>query len=246
MALYYPTNLSGFVNSNKKESNQDKTSQDGASMMHFKFFERPDSQSSIYKQDIYLYMPDTISNNTNTGWEQAVVGRIAHDIKEGNKSLTTSVADEIKSGTWITRLTNNMAGENRVSYAQQKIINPYIAMTFTSVGFRQFELNFRFTPHNAQESKVIHKIIKEFRMASLPYRKSGHFTYPSEIEIDYLGRGKKWLFKYKRCVLTNVDVNYAGNGSYAEMVDGFPALTDLRLQFSENEIITAEDVEQGF
>jgi len=235
MALYYPTNLSGFVGSKE----------DGASMMHFKFFERPDSQSSIYKQDIYLYMPDTVANNINTGWEQASIGKLARDYKDGRKSFTEQGLKEM-AVSGAKRFADTLLGEERISYATQEIINPYIAMTFKSVGFRQFELNFKFTPHNAKESKVIHTIIKEFRMASLPYRRTGTFSYPSEIEIEYLGRAKKWLFKYKRCVLTNVDVNYAGNGSYAEMVDGFPALTDLRLQFSENEIITAEDVNQGF
>jgi hypothetical protein len=129
-------------------------------------------------------------------------------------------------------------------YGAGVIINPYIAMTFQGVGFRSFELTFNFTPHSRTESDSIHKIIKAFRAASLPDEALGGLglTYPMEIDVEYIGAGADWLFKYKKCVLTNVDVDYTSVGFYASMDNGFPAQTRMVLRFSENNIITADDV----
>lgn len=235
--LQYPSNLNNLAIEN------------GGTMMRFTLFKRPNSQESNLDEMIYLYMPETLQNNTNTVWEQNDVGNAARQMvgkNIGDADLVGLGADKaIRS---ISKFVKNAAGENRTEFATQRVINPYIAMTFKGINFRQFELTFKFTPHALDESKTIQEIISKFREASLPSINKGntaHIGYPMEIDVAYVGAGAEWLFKYKRCVLTAVDVNYAGAGFYAAMENGFPAQTEMTLRFSENELISSEDVKFG-
>ncbi len=232
MPLQYPENLDW-----KKDDH---------TMMRFTLFKRPKSTESTLDEMIYLYMPENLQNNTNTQWEQANVGRTARELKDKGFSGTLDSASGAMSDklSQLLHQGKNMlgGGESRAEYVTGEVLNPYIAMTFKGLGFRQFELTFKFTPHTEPESETIKEIISKFREASLPSLKGNLFTYPMEIDVAYMGLGAKWLFKYKRCVLTAVDVNYTSVGFYASLKNGMPAQTEMTLRFSENELITAEDV----
>lgn len=239
MPLQYPENLE-YLKDLK-----------GGTMMSFTLFKRPDSQQSQLEEQIYLYMPETLQNNTNTTWEQSEVGRTARGFRESGLSgldagsTASLVADKAKQMVHHG-LRMAAGGADRADYATGSTLNPYIAMTFKNLNFRQFEMTFKFTPHTEGESTTIHNIIKKFREASLPSLNGNLFTYPMEFDVEYMGAGEEWLFKYKRCVLLGVDVNYAGAGFYASMENGFPAQTEMTLRFSENQLVSREDIAEGY
>jgi 1,4-alpha-glucan branching enzyme len=146
------------------------------------------------------------------------------------------------------------SGEDLRALATSKIRNPYLKMLFRGLNFRNFEYLFKFTPHTEEESDQVFEIIQEFRRAALPASSGGtegkpdpnafKLEYPKEVQIEYLYQGDthKWLNKFKRCVITDLNVNYTGAGFYASMRNGFPAQTELRLVFSEIELVYREDV----
>jgi len=51
--------------------------------------------------------------------------------------------------------------------------------------------------------------------------------------------------QYKMCAITNVDVNYTPDGSWATYGDGTPVATTLAISLQETKLLFAEDVEGG-
>lgn len=236
--------------------NIEEMEMNGGSVL-FTLYDRPNSQTSNIASTIQLYMPQTLENPMNISWDQVsgftqkVANKFAgmswDQAMEALKSK--SVGDVVSAGVdELLRYGRTVVpGEQIINTATKSIANPYIAMTFRGVNFRTFEMVFKFTPHTEEESDVIKDIIKEFRKAALP---TGCSTttmgFPSEVDIEYVGLAEPWLNRFKRCVITDLHVNYTGAGFYAAMQNGFPAETELRLQFTENELVCREDVEEGY
>ena len=72
----------------------------------------------------------------------------------------------------------------------------------------------------------------------------GFIGVPKIIQVSFMkGGGENVnLPKYKMCALTNVDVNYTPDGSYATYMDGQPVAIGLSLSFQETKICYSEDV----
>jgi hypothetical protein len=221
--------------------------------IRFTIFERPDSQTSLMNRNIVLYMPQTLENPMSVSWEQTegLATKLASQYAKGEISengVAGALAQESKR---LLRggLGRVIGGKNETAINQsaQSIVNPYLTMTFKGIGFRTFEYMFKFTPHNERESKTIHDIISELRKAALPNNcDSGFMSFPMEIEIEYIGIASPWLNKFKRCVITDLNVNYTSAGFYAAMKNGFPAETELRIQFTENELVCRNDIDEGY
>lgn len=218
--------------------------------IHFTILERPDSQTVSLGEEITLYIPQSFDNPMTIGWEsfENTTGSyldIVQNDDAGNMDKIKSVMSRFMVEGASSLAGGNM--ENAVSYAMKTAKNPFMSLAFKTVGRRAFEFQFKFTPHSEDESDVISDIIKTFRKAALPVGCGGALRgYPSEIDIEYIGMAKPWLNKFKRCVLTDIHVNYTGAGQYAAMRNGFPAETELRLQFMENAILCRDDIDDGY
>jgi len=244
MALLYPDNLGELLDW-------------GATAIVFNFYDRPDSQSDSYVETVMMPAPKDLNNPMDIKWEQSEMGATANAIKSaltGNEIDGYGMAGSFLAG--IAKKAAGMAGvsEGKVraieGQATGSISNPYIAMTFQSIGFRKYSMEFRFSPHNISECKAIDSIVKIFRRTALPKGggiKGGgaRIGYPGEIEVMYVGRAMKWLPLFKRSVIEDVQVSYSGQGHFATMDNGFPAETVLQLKFTENVLVFSEDIKTG-
>lgn len=230
------------------------TSNDAVSFVRFDIFER--KSASVYDKHagINLYMPETLSNPTNVSWDTQSLGPGGsgqdRGMIESNSDRFNQSLESLKQSMTAKLYGGSEAsGQDILANKEQKIVNPYLKMLFRGVNFRNFEFAFKFTPHSVEESNRIWQIIQQFRQAALPEEDAGGFKwkYPRELEITYLyqGRPHPWLNRFKRCVITDCNVNYTAAGFYASMRNGFPAETELRLQFSEIELLTRKDIETG-
>ena len=227
---------------------------DAVSYVRFDLFDRIDAKQYQRHRSINLYMPETLENPTNVSWEGQSLGSggatgggmmdagnaTLNWLNHSYESLTKSMSAKAFGGS-------QASGQDILANKEQKIVNPYMKMLFRGVNFRNFEMVFRFTPHSVDESKEIYTICQAFRAAALPEEEEGGYKwkYPREIEIKYKyqGRDHPWLNKFKRCVITDAHVNYTSAGHYVSMRNGFPAETELRLQFTEIELLTRQDLE---
>jgi hypothetical protein len=223
--------------------------------IHFTLYNRPDSQTATEDTQILLYMPESLENPMSTSWEHGTnVDQWTKDNLGVGGSWSANI-DRIQQSfnQKLTQVTDT-SGYTSLQ-GEEKIANPYMAMTFKGIDFRSYSLTFKFTPHSEEESTTIQDIIKEFRKAALPSgcantgvgaSGDGYIGFPNEIDIEYEGLGAKWLNKFKKCVIEDLNVNYTGVGFFAGMTNGFPAETILTMKLTENLLVCREDIDKGF
>ena len=224
---------------------------DAVSFVRFDIFERLGADKYQQEAGINLYMPENINNPLNSSWDGQSLGPggvMAQGLIDSNRNRLVQTYRQTV-GSMKSKLYggSDANAADILANREQKILNPYMKMLFRGVNFRNFEFAFKFTPHSVDESRVIWQIIQNFRAAALPDGDENSFKwkYPREIEITYQYQGKPhpWLNRFKRCVITDCNVNYTSAGHYVSMRNGFPAETELRLQFTEIELLLRKDIE---
>ena len=174
--------------------------------------------------------------------------------KAGNDPFVVKKIAEVLS----TRSDKNPTGTNLTDIALNKggfALNPQVQVLFEGIGFRNFQFDFLLTPYSQEESDTIKKIIEKFKYASAPeINRNGVFSQglfmqiPNTFEIEFLYKGARNtnVHRIGESVLTNVNVDYAGAGSWATHNDGSPVQIRLTLQFTETIIIDKNKIKEGY
>lgn len=138
-----------------------------------------------------------------------------------------------------------------------EILNQNVELLFNGVTLRSFKFSFKMTPRNENEAQQIKLIINAFKqnMAAklggqeVNETKNGKtisasnvfLKSPNVFELTYKrGSGKHpFLHSFKQCVLTDMSVNYTGEGVYTTYAgrEGSPVSMVLELGFKELEPI---------
>jgi hypothetical protein len=157
-------------------------------------------------------------------------------------------------------ITQGMAG---------KVANPYTEQIFEGINMRNFELSWKLVPRSQSEQLKIHELIKQIRKYALPNYSgslgvvegttSADTLSDRWLEVPYIfnlswkkpgGSALKSIPKIKPCVLKNITVSYTPDNVWAtHMVnksDPYPVAYNINMSFSETEIITGKDVDNGY
>lgn len=134
---------------------------------------------------------------------------------------------------------------------------------------RAFPFQFDFYPKSEKEAQEVHQIIQTFRKHMLPTTMSQNslksnpiFKVPNQFNIEYFYKDNvnSFLNKIGNCYLTDCDITYGGDRYTAftasstkrnsDNTGGEPGASPteihMTLNFQEMDIITHEDVQQGF
>lgn len=240
--LYYPTLLAD-------------TEAYPANIM-FTFYERKDTSSSSIKDIVHLYMPENFGQPSTVSWDQ-------FSKLESTGNLVTNIGKVIPGGdsAMVRKFQSflnkygNVASDiiGRVKKGSGTMFNPYIAQDFKGVDFRKFQFSFTFVPFSMNDCERIKEILNIFRKWSLPSgpfggANSAFLNYPGEVEIQYqFGDGENpWIHRFKRSVITTLDINYTGAGQWTMMRNGFPTETTMTIALGEIQIVVREDIEEGY
>jgi hypothetical protein len=149
-------------------------------------------------------------------------------------------------------LPGGLAAAARSSF--QLTTNPFPVMIFQGTGFKPaFTFDWTMYPESASEAKNIKTIVGFFRREMLPERietNTSLLRTPSIFEIKIRPMGIARAFK--RCVLTNMAVNYAPSGPSflveqdsvdpeSGLLKKYPTAVSLSLTFQEIELWLAND-----
>ena len=118
-----------------------------------------------------------------------------------------------------------------------QVFNPNMELLFNGPSLRNFNFSFKITPRSADEGEEIKTIIKFFKRGMAPKAgETGLFLKtPNVFELRYRqgNNEHKFLNKFKQCFLTNITVNYTGEGVYATYDNGTPVSMVMTLMFKE-------------
>jgi len=170
-------------------------------------------------------------------------------IVEGFENLKAMASDKQLSSFAAAYFAGQAVGANVVGRSTGMVINPNLELLFNGPNLRTFNFNFRLTPRFKEESEVIREIIFAFKRNMAVQRSSSNLFLrsPRLFQLKYVyeeGDQHPYLNKFKPCAMTNFQVNYTPDGSYATY-EGTGSLTayDLTMSFSEVMPIYAGDNE---
>jgi hypothetical protein len=219
------------------------------------------------KDNIAIYMPDTLNFNSNAGYDTASlsgdlltlggVGKSLYDnFDKNSQSSKTNVAAFILGELKNKFPVLNSATFNAAFVSKFGAKNPMVEVVYSKPELRSFRFDYMFYPRSQSEALEVQQIIQTFVYHQAPEIKDGTGGYylvpPSTFDIGFFYRGQinPNIPKITTCVLRTVDVDYAPNGFHAfETEDqeratlggtGMPVGIRLSLQFQETLYITKE------
>jgi len=168
---------------------------------------------------------------------------------EASNALTTLTKNKDLLGKYfaqqaVASFGSNITLDQLLARSSGQILNPNMELLFSGPGLRQFKFTFRFTPRYKEEGVEIKKIIKAFKRNMAPKGSGDNFLRtPNIFQINYMEGNNEhpFLNKFKLCALTNMSVNYTGDGVHATYYDGTPISMQMDLSFSELTPIYNED-----
>ncbi len=186
-----------------------------------------------------------INSNLDIGLQNGSISRIV-------KASMTSLA--------LNQFGANINANTVLSKATGQILNSNKELLFSGVNLRSFQFRFNFAPRSSSEGGKVAKIIRMMKQSMAPkagedYQNSGSknsknsgifLGAPDVFLLRYLQSGKDhpFLNSFKPCVLSQMNVNYTGSGTYATYSDGTPVHTVVDMTFKEINPIYDEDYDE--
>jgi len=224
---------------------------------------------------ITLYMPNTgITSQHTPQWQaQEMGGAIGEGLSTAVAAADTGIMGQMGSffeqgatamEKAMAKMASGLAGgdlEASKDKLQNKAENKFLETFFKGVELRKFTFNWQFRPKSPEEVYEVQKIIKTFKFHSLPEFPGGnqqgrYFTVPATWDIFYMYRGdeNQWINKISTCVCGGVNINYSPTAwqTFRPLEEkGWPqgappTEIDMQLDFMESQIITKEDILEGY
>ena len=172
----------------------------------------------------------------------------------GLKTLGYDLAKQaLNKGLGGSLTTNQLMGG-----VSGTIINPNVELMYEAPELRGFNLNFKMMPRDRNEAKDIFTICQTLKKAMLPSwggqtkslgisaneRTGALLTIPKVVSAKFMSGNKlnPYVTQFKPCAITNVNINYTPDGSYATYRDGSPVATMLSIQFKELKLVFEQEV----
>lgn len=188
-------------------------------------------------------------------------------IKEGSKSFFSDPVGAIqtmmnaagdmdtKQGTAIAAyLARNIVGGDltkTLSAVSGRTINPQETLSFSGVDLKSFTFSWDLFPSNSKDTEQLRTIVQFLKNRSLPETEGvegiegtqrAFLKYPDIVELNLLGVNEAHFQQFKRCMISNVTVDYGGGGGMPQIIKGgVPAAVTLSITFNEVEIHTRSD-----
>ena len=217
---------------------------------------------------IGLYMPPAVNVQYNMDYSEGEIGVMGEalyglfkDYQAGAsfEEMTNKAAGT--AGTGLEKMAVGMidkvipGAKDLYAIEQGAIITPRTEMMFRGTGRRSFSFSFTFIPKSAEETQIVHKIIKEFKIGMSPtFKTSGstrEMTIPDVFSVQYMhiNGPNNYINKIGKCYLKTMDVSYGGDKfvTYNADKEGAPPQkTTISLSFQELEIMDRTLVEAGY
>ena len=207
--------------------------------------------------------------DATTGAADALInteGTIGQRLGAASKKTATAVADAFKgsdinatnarqlfNAQIATGVVGAFGGNVTVNQFLQRqsgqIFNPNMELLFNSPTLRNFRFSFKMTPRSPEEAEQCKLIIRTFKMNMAPKVTSGRgeqslfLNTPNVFELRYKSGAANhpFLHRFKECFLTDISVNYTGEGVYATYENREPVSMIMDLTFKELEPIYDQD-----
>lgn len=194
-------------------------------------------------------MTGATSDNILSGMTEAVKEAGNALLRDGS-DLKSIVLTDLAAQAANIPLGGSLTRDAVFARQQGEIINQNVELLFNGVTLRSFKFSFKFTPRGPKEAQQVGLIINTFKrnMAAKVGGSNSDISKnflgtPNVFELTYKrgANSHPFLHSFKQCVLTDMSVNYTGEGTYAVYDDSTPVSMILELGFKELEPIYDAD-----
>ena len=142
----------------------------------------------------------------------------------GNEDVATDIINKQIAASAVNIFGANVSVNQLLARGNGEVINPNMELLFGGPTLRNSRFNFKLTPRNEKEAEQVKLIIRAFKRNMAPQAQGGtldsgtwFLKTPNVFKLRYRsGRNDHpFLHKFKQCFLTDVSVNYTGEGVYA-------------------------------
>ena len=166
------------------------------------------------------------------------------DVQSGMNLLT-----KVAAGSIVGAFGGNVTVNQLLQRESGQIFNPNMELLFNGPTLRNFRFSFKMTPRSKEEAEQCKLIIRSFKMNMAPKVTNGRggsslfLNTPNVFELRYRSgiRNHPFLHRFKQCFLTDISVNYTGEGVYATYEGREPVSMIMDLTFKELEPIYDQD-----
>ena len=194
------------------------------------------------------------STGMKAGTSDNIMQGMTEAVKEANNALLKNGSDlrdivltDLAAQAANIPLGGSLTRDAVFARQQGEIINQNVELLFNGVTLRSFKFSFKFTPRGPKEAQQVGLIINTFKK-NMAAKVGGSIDAnflgtPNVFELTYKrgANSHPFLHSFKQCVLTDMSVNYTGEGTYAVYDDSTPVSMILELGFKELEPIYDAD-----
>ena len=215
---------------------------------------------------VYLPVPGNVSDNNSVAWDQDTLDpaklllsdAFFNNVQKGDGAIDGLVDSLGKAGIAIgensggvkeaiaAALAKQATGGSILTRSTGKIINPNMELLFKAPQMRTFQLAWKMSPRDYEESEMIKRIIRMFKQ-SMAVKRSESALFlksPNTYKLRYLTANKKehaYLPKIKECALVGCSINYTPDGNYQTYENSSMVAYQMTLSFNELEPIYHDD-----
>jgi hypothetical protein len=218
-------------------------------------------ESRVMISSIALPIPNNLSDSFNINVQKQELGGVGNAVREvaamsagGNLSMqgVLNAATSAVAGTArgkIAGLVDAVTGTNAskgLEIGLGALSNPRVALSFEGVELKTHSFSWTLAPQSARESDKLRNIIQKIKKSVLPtynntFGQKTFLNYPNVVDIFFLGTIEGYMYYFKRAMVSQFEVNYAGSGSPAFVEGGKPAVVTMTMNLTEIDIHTSED-----
>ena len=215
---------------------------------------------------MFLPIPQGLSNSNSVSYKSDDLNPVKAAMAQFAMGMMTSPGETVKKAVDIdsfgkidettkqailAKLTGSAIGaESMITRATGQVMNPNLETIFSGPAIRDFSFTFDFAPRNQSEAGQVKQIIRTFKKHSAAKGVSGNGFFigsPDVFVCEYMkgGAPHPFLNVFKPAVLTNLTVNFTGQGTYSTFHDGTPTSMTLTVNFTELNPIYSEQYDEG-
>ena len=139
---------------------------------------------------------------------------------------------------------------NLLSRTEGRVLNPNMELLFKGPALRPFTFQYKVSPRDEGESKMLLRIIRMFKQSMLPQRTNARLFLktPNTYRLRFHrgSMGQQFLPKIKECALLDFSVNYTPDGNYMTYENGSMIAYELSFSFKELEPVYNDDMDSGY
>ena len=215
---------------------------------------------------VFLPVPGNVADSNNVSWNEneldpaklALATGFFENVQKGDGAVdglidfAGGLAGEVGNNSGDVKkavaaaLTKSATGADILTRQTGAVINPNMELLFKGPQLRTFQLSWRMSPRDYEESDMIKKIIRMFKQSQAVKRTESmlFLKSPNTYKLRYLtarGRDHTFLPKIKECALTGCSINYTPDGNYQTYENSSMVAYEMTLSFNELEPIYHDD-----